>query len=310
MTEETKAKPVKMETMQAFGRILHNKGIGTEAVCPTAAATAAKQIVAGATFSLEAGATLIVKFQYGISVAAATLAVGQAVDPGSSGYEEKNPAQLGWCELSSGALVATEDIVPASGKTYYTVTTAKPIYYKGADLAADVVKAGVSVMLRYDGTSFNVIGTLGEGNSLTAGDGLDLTNETLSVDDTVARYDPNSSQQVTVPDYAPGTYIGECTTAAATAAKEATVLSYELMNRSSIAMKFTNGISVANATLNVNSKGAKAIYYKGAALAADVIGAGDIALLQYDGTRFNVISIEGAPRYAQVTGKSYYSMTI
>lgn len=93
-----------------------NKGIGNEAVCETAGSTAAKTVAAPDGFSLSVSATVIVTFQNAITVAGATLAVGDAA--------------------------------------------AKPIFYRGAALAANMVKAGAQLILRYDGTNFNVIGDL------------------------------------------------------------------------------------------------------------------------------------------------------
>lgn len=137
-----------------------NKGIGNEAVCQTAAATAAKTVTAPEGFSLSNGATIIVTFQNAITVANATLAFGKAVDSTADDYAEKNPATEGWYVLSDGTFVLTEDTTPQNGTTYYTVTAAKPIYYRGAALAANMVKAGSQLILRYDGTSFNILGEL------------------------------------------------------------------------------------------------------------------------------------------------------
>ena len=94
-----------------------NKGIFNEATCSTAAGTAAKEIAtAPKSFSLVAGAKILVTFANAISIANATLQVGSA--------------------------------------------TAKPIYYHGAALAANLVKAGSVLLLAYDGTSFNIVGDL------------------------------------------------------------------------------------------------------------------------------------------------------
>lgn len=137
-----------------------NKGIKNEAVCQTAAETAAKTIIAPAGFSLTNGATIIVGFANAIGVANATFAIGTAVDSTADDYSEKNPATEGWYVLSGGTFVLTEDTEPQNGTTYYTVSAAKPIYYRGAALGANLVKAGSQVILRYDGTSFNIIGNL------------------------------------------------------------------------------------------------------------------------------------------------------
>lgn len=195
--------------------------------------------------------------------------------------------------LTAGATIIvtfTNEISVASATLQVGSTAAKPIKYQGAALPADIVEAGDSIFLRYDGTSYNVLGKL---------------NMTLT---DVVTHTP-SGQTVNLPELAPGLFEGTCSTAAATVAKEVTITNYELMVRSMLSIKFTNGISVANATLNVNNSGAKAIYYKGAALAADFIQAGDIVNLTYNGTQFDIFSIESKPVYTQITGRSSYSVT-
>lgn len=137
-----------------------NKGIKNEAVCQTAAETAAKTIIAPEGFSLANGVTIIVGFANAIGVANATFAIGTAVNSTADDYSEKNPATEGWCVLSGGTFVLTEDTEPQNGTTYYTVSAAKPINYRGVALGANMVKAGSQIILRYDGTSFNIIGNL------------------------------------------------------------------------------------------------------------------------------------------------------
>lgn len=88
--------------------------------------------------------------------------------------------------------------------------------------------------------------------------------------------------------YSPATLgqgYGTCATAAATAAKVATLSNYSLIVGGIVAVKFTYAVP-ASATLNINSKGAKAIYYRGAAITANVIQAGDTAYFIYNGTQY------------------------
>lgn len=81
-----------------------------------------------------------------------------------------------------------------------------------------------------------------------------------------------------------------CSTAAATTAKTAALSSYALTANGIVSIKFTYDVP-ASATLNINSKGAKAIYYKGAAITAGVIKAGDTATFIYN-TYYHLISID------------------
>ena len=81
-----------------------------------------------------------------------------------------------------------------------------------------------------------------------------------------------------------------CTTAAATAAKTASISSYALTTGGIVSIKFDNDVP-AGATLNITSKGAKAIYHRGAAITAGVIKAGDTATFVYS-TYYHLIAID------------------
>lgn len=83
---------------------------------------------------------------------------------------------------------------------------------------------------------------------------------------------------------------GTCTTAAATTAKTATLSSYTLVTGGLVTVKFTNDVP-ASATLNINSKGAKPIYYKGSAITSGIIKAGDTATFIYN-TQYHLISLD------------------
>lgn len=89
----------------------------------------------------------------------------------------------------------------------------------------------------------------------------------------------------TYANYSFGNGYATCTTAAGTAAKVATYTNYALVNHGIVAVKFTNANTVASPTLNINSKGAKAIWYHGAAVsdnAGKIWGAGDIVTFIYN----------------------------
>lgn len=84
-----------------------------------------------------------------------------------------------------------------------------------------------------------------------------------------------------------------CSTAAGTAAKTASISSYALTTGGIVVIKFNNGITVANPTLNISSKGAKKIFYKGAALTdTTLIKANDVVSMIYDGTQYQMFAIE------------------
>lgn len=81
-----------------------------------------------------------------------------------------------------------------------------------------------------------------------------------------------------------------CATAESTVAKTATLSSYQLTTNGIVSVKFTNAVP-ANSTLNINSKGAKSIFYRGAAITDGIIKAGDIATFIYS-TNYILLAID------------------
>lgn len=125
MTTEEKNKPVLLEGMQNHTRELFNKGIGSEGVCDTAADVSQKEVTLGTTFKLVEKATVIVTFTNGSTAENATLAVKHTDLAGNETTEE-----------------------------------AKPIYYRGQALEAGKIQTGVTLILRYDGSVWNIVGIL------------------------------------------------------------------------------------------------------------------------------------------------------
>lgn len=82
---------------------------------------------------------------------------------------------------------------------------------------------------------------------------------------------------------------GVCSTAAATAAKVVTFDNFVLETGAEISVKFTIANTAANPTLNVNSTGAKAIYYRGAAISAAYLKANGIYKFIYNGTQYDLV---------------------
>ena len=87
---------------------------------------------------------------------------------------------------------------------------------------------------------------------------------------------------------------GTCSTAAATAAKTVSISNFVLLKNAIVSVFFTLDVSVDSPTLNVNGTGAVPIFLHGAALKAGVITSRTVAVMQYDGTNWNVISREKA----------------
>lgn len=90
---------------------------------------------------------------------------------------------------------------------------------------------------------------------------------------------------------------GTCSTGEATAAKVVTLSSYVLAVGGIVAVRFSSAVG-ADATLNINGKGAKPIkMLKGGTygnISAGVIDADNIATFIYDGTNYNLIAVSKA----------------
>ena len=84
---------------------------------------------------------------------------------------------------------------------------------------------------------------------------------------------------------------GTCDTAEATTAKVATLASYGLIKNGIVSIKFSYAVP-ASSTLNINSKGAKSIYFRNTAITANVIKAGDTATFIYDGSYYQLLSVD------------------
>ena len=143
-------------------------------------------------------------------------------------------------------------------------TGAKSIWYNGANITTSNLNiagcAGRPILYMYSGTSWVFLGWAYDTNTTYSNAGL-------------------------------GNGYGTCSTAADTTAKAVTMSGYTLTTNGMVAIKFTYAVP-AGATLNINSKGTKAIYHKGATIKAGVINAGDIATFIYDGTYYVLLSVD------------------
>ena len=100
-----------------------------------------------------------------------------------------------------------------------------------------------------------------------------------------------------------GIGIGTCSTSSGNEL-EVTLSGYKLVKNGLIAVTFTNDVP-AGATLNVNDKGAKPIFNKGAAIDGSTIKADDTVMFAYDGTNYVVTSLGGSditlPGFVNIT---------
>lgn len=85
------------------------------------------------------------------------------------------------------------------------------------------------------------------------------------------------------------TNYGSCSTAAGTAAKTVDCTGFALVTGAEITVKFTVSNAAANPTLNVNSTGAKPIFYRGAAIDKSYLVANRTYTFRYDGTNWDFV---------------------
>lgn len=83
-----------------------------------------------------------------------------------------------------------------------------------------------------------------------------------------------------------------CDTAASTAAKVATLSKYRPGEGSIVTVFFLYANTASNATLNINGEGAKAIYYRGAAISNSIIKNKDICEFVYYDSKYHLITID------------------
>jgi hypothetical protein len=85
------------------------------------------------------------------------------------------------------------------------------------------------------------------------------------------------------------THYGTCATAAATVEKVVALTGFALATGARVVVMFTVTNTAANPTMNVNSSGAKAIYYRNAAITAGALAANRVYEFVYDGTQWELI---------------------
>lgn len=143
----------------------------------------------------------------------------------------------------------------------------------------------------YTPSEVGVIGTAPVSGQVAVFDGT--TGKIKSSGYTIAKSVPSDAvfTDTTYTNTSLGQGYGTCATVAATTGKAVTLSGYDLTAGGIVSVKFTYAVP-AGATMNINSKGAKPIYYKGKAIVANTILAGDVATFIYDGSYYHLISTD------------------
>lgn len=151
-----------------------------------------------------------------------------------------------------------------------------------------------------NGTTSDIVtvATIKSAMSLAKGDiGLGNVDNTADANKTVSKAGTLTTARniegINFNGSAAVSHYAECSTAAATAAKVATIspttTDFALATGARVIVYFTNANTAANSTLNVNGTGAKAIYYNGAQIGTSVTDAKGTYEFVYDGDHWQLI---------------------
>ena len=118
-----------------------------------------------------------------------------------------------------------------------------------------------------------------------------------SINGSTKKYADEKSRTEINKIFTDGAYAGQgyatCSTDAKTEAKTVSLSNFLLLKNVPVHVLFTKSVDVANATLNINSTGAKPIYYLGTAIQPGIIRPNTIVTFVYDGSNYNVVGIAG-----------------
>ena len=138
---------------------------------------------------------------------------------------------------------------------------------------------------------------------------IDLTSDTVTSDtllEGVTAHDATGASIVgtyaVTSNAVNSVYYGTCSTAAATSAKSITCSDFVLETGATVYVKFTYANTVSSVTLNVNSTGAKTVYWGSSTNCSYTWQANETVGFVYDGTYFQMIKDKTATT-------SYYGLT-
>lgn len=202
--------------------------------------------------------------------------------------------------ISSGTWQGTSIKVGYGGTGTTTAPTKGGVIYASSTSAYASTAAGTSGYLLQSGggnapswinaTNSNTASTIVKRDSsgnFSAGtitatlSGNATTATTLATTRTIDGINFNGSTNIV--------HYGTCSTAAATVAKTVAVSGFVLEVGATATVKFSYSNTASNPTLNVNSTGAKPIYYNGVAITSSYLVANRVYTFVYDGTNYLVV---------------------
>ncbi len=176
-------------------------------------------------------------------------------------------------------------------------TGAKAIYYKGVTVPSGYIVANGMYTFRYNGTQWEYVGD----NTQKQVDDMTTRLNNLKASDidalpvsgnAVSASKWNTTRKIngmSIDGTADRTNYGVCSTEGSVALKTVSCPGFSLVMGAEITVKFNNTNTALNPTLNVNSTGAKAIYYKGAAVPSGYIASNGTYTFRYTGMQWEVV---------------------
>ena len=252
---------------------------------------------------------------------------GKAVASAISGKQNSNTAVTHTASTAVGNTITPVYIASNGAATALGFTIAKSVP-ADANFSNTTYSAGTDLSL--SGTTFNHKGsgvTAGTVGTSTASSGSTLTvpyvtynaqghitatgNRTHTVTGFLTGHQTIKINGITG---ATSNNFGTCSTAAGTAEKAVTLTAgtFNLETGARVLVKFTVTNTAANPTLNVASKGAKPIYYRGSAISAGYLAANRTYEFVYNGTQFDLvgdINTDANTTYSAGTGLSLSGTT-
>ena len=198
-----------------------------------------------------------------------------------------HPTDTSRAPLDSPAFTGTPTAPTAASSTDSTQIATTEFVHDLVDGIASVPKTTTTPKM--DGTA-----AVGTENAYAAGDHVHPT-DTSRVPTTRTVNGHALSSNVTITNLDLGHTVQIFSNDQSTTVKTASLTGYKLVHGGVISVVFFYPVN-ANATLNINSTGAKPIYYHGAAIGNNIIAQQSAAILVYNSTadRYDIVSIEPA----------------
>ena len=173
----------------------------------------------------------------------------------------------------------------------YTGSAAKSVNITPSSIGAAAASHGTHVTYGSGAPKANGTASAGTANSVSRSDHVHPAQTTVSgnAGSATKLATARSIDGVSFDGTSNITHYGSCSTAAGTAAKVVSCTGFTLGTGAKITVKFTVTNTAANPTLNVNNTGAKAIYYRGAAISTGYLAANRTYTFVYNGTQYELI---------------------